>query len=585
MTEKHNKEADDMHKESLLEPFESEDTIPSDEAQHPKPEAVPPLPHHGKFAGFWIGFWRQKKWTLPLSIITLLAILLAIPATRYPLLAIGIKKTYTITITDSTTHTAVSGARVMLDGRTASTDNKGRVSIKASVGDHTVAITKKYYKSYERHIFVGLSGSHQQKIALVASGRQVPLTIINRITKKPVENAEITVLDTTAKTDSNGKAVIVLPTLAPTQKATITASGYNDTTANLRVTSDVTDANTIALTPSGRVYFLSNLSGTMDVVSTRYDGSDRKVVLAGTGKEDATSTVLRASNDWHYLVLLSKRDGGQYSKLFLIDTTTDKLTTIDEGEASFTMVGWAGDRFVYTVSRDTYKEWQPKRNALKSYDVPSKKITTLDETAADGSSASLYAAESISPSVQISGNSIVYAFVWHPGYYTGLLNGKSDTIRQINADGSGKKTLKDFGRSSTASYAYVNMYTYRPGLIRISIESTSSSAYTYQIGGSVKDAPDLKNNFYADAHPYQTSPAGDKTFWAEARDGKQTLFVGDAKAENGKQIATLTEYYAYGWANDKYLLVSKNNTDLYILPVSGGDALKVADMYPAPTVY
>src|SRR6185369_16053847 len=114
------------------------------------------------------------------------------------------------------------------------------------------------------------------------------------------------------------------------------------------------------------IYFLSKASGKIDVVKTNLDGTDRQTVLAGTGKEEDTDTILLASRDWKYLALKSRRDG-KAVKLYLIDTSNDKLTTIDEGNATFDMVGWQNDYFVYYVYRNNVKSWQPKGSSLKSY--------------------------------------------------------------------------------------------------------------------------------------------------------------------------------------------------------------------------
>jgi hypothetical protein len=62
------------------------------------------------------------------------------------------------------------------------------------------------------------------------------------------------------------------------------------------------------------------------------------------------------------------------------------------------------------------------------------------------------------------------------------------------------------------------------------------------------------------------SPTGDNTFWYEARDGKNSLFVGDSRGDKGNEVATLSEYTPYGWYSDGYILVSKNGSELYILP-------------------
>ena len=71
------------------------------------------------------------------------------------------------------------------------------------------------------------------------------------------------------------------------------------------------------------------------------------------------------------------------------------------------------------------------------------------------------------------------------------------------------------------------------------------------------------------------SPNGKTNFWSEERDGKNVLFIGDADAENSKEIATLSEYVPYGWFTDDYVLVSKNGSELYIM---GRDGIKPGDV-------
>jgi hypothetical protein len=88
---------------------------------------------------------------------------------------------------------------------------------------------------------------------------------------------------------------------------------------------------------------------------------------------------------------------------------------------------------------------------------------------------------------------------------------------------------------------------------------------------------------------YLVSPGGKQTFWTELRDGKNTLFTGDADAKSKKQIATLSDYAPYGWFSDNYVLVSKNSSELYIMPASGPagtkQPLKITDYYKPDQTY
>src|SRR5205085_4643278 len=121
------------------------------------------------------------------------------------------------------------------------------------------------------------------------------------------------------------------------------------------------------------VYFLSKASGKIDIIKTNLDGTDRKTVLAGTGKEDQRNTVLLASKDWKYLALQSRRDS-KLAKLYLIDTSTDKLSTIDEGDADFVLAGWKNHYFIYEVDRNGKNVWETNQQALKSFNADNQQL-------------------------------------------------------------------------------------------------------------------------------------------------------------------------------------------------------------------
>ena len=106
--------------------------------------------------------------------------------------------------------------------------------------------------------------------------------------------------------------------------------------------------------------------------------------------------------------------------------------------------------------------------------------------------------------------------------------------------------------------------------------------------GKLSENKSLETDFYKNYFTYLFSPSAKQTFWAEDRDGKATLFVGNDHGEDGKEIASLSEYNTYGWYTDDYLLVSKKGSELYVLPASNKldktEPFKVTDYYrPAQT--
>lgn len=533
-------------------------------------------------------FWRWFAWIAPLVVVLLAAAALAVPTSRYPILALFLKRPFTVSVVDSKTNTPVSGATVTLDGVTQHTGSNGKADFAARVGKRVVQITMKYYQSMSMDVFVGIkTGQNSTTIQLDATGRQVPVMVTNKITGKAVANATVKVLDTSATTDASGKATIVLPTTAATQGATITASGYNEASAQVQVTDQVVAANTFSLVPAGQVYFLSNQSGHIDVVSTNLDGSNRATVLAGTGSEDPTYTILLASRDWKYLALLSRRDGGNHAKLFLINTATSKATVMDTTTADYTMVGWSNHTFVYRADLYANNAWQPGGNLLRSYNADTGQVATIDQTTAAGTQASyIY---SYFGYAQIVSDRVVYGFGWNDynsNYAPNNLGGQKISMMSANVDGTNKTDLRDISIPNGTTYAYATALMPSPQTVNIetAIGSQSPVFYTYQYqNNTVSQSNTITSASFGAAQQahvnYLLSPSGSASLWGAVLDGKNTLFVGDASGANGNQIATQSDYGVYGWYTDSYVLVQKGNNELDIMPASGGTPQKISSYF------
>jgi len=531
--------------------------------------------------GHWFMAWR--KWTIPGTVILLLALLAIIPATRYALAGTVLKQNFKVQVVDSQTGKPVTAATVRLKGKQVTTDNQGVATVRVSVGGGELAVSKQYYTTKNGSVTVPIGKqSKPEQVQLVATGRQVPIKLVNKISGKPVTDAVITAADTQVRTDKQGEATMVLPAGMTEQKGVISAKGYNKLDTAIKVTTDAS-ANKFQLTPSGKIYFLSNKTGKIDVVKTDLDGSNRATVLAGTGKEDSYNTVLLASTDWKYLALLSKRDGGEYAKLFLIDTSNDQLTVMDEGAANFTLMGWSGHHFAYRVDRANYDSWKPKHQAIKSYNAEKKSIAVIDET--EGSGANQYEFVRQYYSYTALSDEIYWTEDWNWGFYSTPGDGQRSTLSAAKPDGSNKRIVHDFGPSKDVSVSNMRPYDVQGLYVDAFNRQTQKHHFFEYENGKLEENKSLTlDNFYADYYTYLVSPSAKQTFWAADRDGKNSLFQGDAKGENGKEFAALTEYNSYGWYTDDYLLVSKKGSELYILP-AGQDlkdkdaVLKVTDYY------
>jgi hypothetical protein len=563
-----------------------------DDALQAQDEAaeVPTIMKTSKWERFknWNAEWwhnPKKRWASIAVIMLVLAGVFAWPLTRYNILGLVLKSSVTVRAVDSKTGAPVSGAKVELSGKTAETQADGKATFKTNMGSGSLSVSKKYYTGYTHGELVQ-SDKNSFKATLVATGRQVKIKLVNKVTGAGVSGASVTAGGAKTKTDKQGLATLVIPSGADVQAAKITVAGYN--TASVTLTADGNLAkNTFSLVPGGKIYFLSNLSGTIDVVKANLDGSDRQTVLAGTGKEDRGSTSLLASRDWKYLALLSKRAGDNAS-VYLIDTTNnDKLSTIDEGNANFSLVGWSGDRFVYQVTRNTVGFWQANHLAIKSFDPTTGHTLLLDQSQGSGTSANDYITQSFG-SPYLMGDQIIYVKNWvATPANASQLGDKQAELDSIGADGSGHKVIKSFSGASGTQINYLLLQTilYEPeGLYLQFSDDTGSSYFKYDDSKVTPDTQLNDANFFETPYPtFLLSPSSNSTFWADQRDGKNTLFTGDQDAKTPKQIASLSDYNAYAWYTDNYVLVSKNSSELYIMGASGGTPLKITDYYK-PTI-
>lgn len=537
-------------------------------------------------------FLKTKKGKVVAGIVALLlivGILLVIPATRYGILGIFIKKDVTLTVLDSASKKPVNGATVMLGTYVATTDADGQAHVASvPVGQYTAKIDKKYYESTSFDYLVPiLSAPADTQPTLKATGRNVEISVTNKVNGTAVKGATVTISDSTVTTDSKGIANIILPVQAGSQKGSVKVSGYNDTAFEVTVENKDDQKQAVPITPTGTIYFLSKRTGTIDVMKSNLDGTDAQTFVAGTGQESDTDTVLLSTTDWKYLALLAKRDDSDKPKLYLIDTATGKLTVMDEGDVDFQLVGWSGHRFVYSVTR-SQDLWADKRQALKSYDAEAAKLTTLDETQGSGTGYSDYATQSIG-NIYIVDSNVIYSKGWDLSQYTSP-DDRTSAIMTVGIDGSNKKSLKNFQASE---YAYFEAKLYEPGGIYYRVvarKDNKATYYEYEDGAVTETADTNDAKFYNDFYAtYLISPSAKKTFWYESRDGKNVLFVGDQDGNNKREIGT-SDYTPYGWYTDDYLLLSRNGSELYIMGVdnkldNSNQPLKVTDYHkPAFTL-
>ena len=542
-----------------------------------------PQVKQSKIKRFFRAYWRKKRWTLPVTILALLVVLLAIPMTRFLMLGWVWQEDVAFTVYDSQNHSRVTQATVTLDSKTAKTDGNGQIVVRGvHVGTRSLEIEKKYYKTSKSDVTVDVfSRGKNHDVSLQATGRLNQVTITNRISGDAIKGVLVDAGGgNQAKTDEQGIANVIIPAEKQSLEVTLKADGFNDA----KVTILQGKKSNLQIIPSGKMYFLSKASGKIDVVKTNYDGSDRQVIVAGTGQEDDNETSLLASRDWKYLLLKTKRENNK-TALYLISTTDGSISTTDQGDADFSLIGWSGHRFVYTVYRNNVPYWQAKRVALKSVNAENKQLTTIDENNSTNDQWN-GAYEDLS-NFYILDNQITYVKRWSPvsAYSNSALAGKQSIITGVNPDGSNKKTLKAFPAEQVSSY--IDAKLYKPQEVYYSVGINGTVQYFELENSAVKSVSSSEGVFNQQYPTFLISPEGTKTFWTESRDGKNALFVGGKNADNADQLTAKSECKPYGWMTDDYLLMQKDNSELYITTKDqikkGSEPLKISD-YHKPAV-
>lgn len=534
----------------------------------------------------WCGAHKRALLITGALVLVAIIVLAAVPATRNKIAGVFVKKTVTVLVKDSQKSNPVSKAEVAIGGVHAQTDKDGKAVLQGiEPGAHDVTVTKELYKQATTTATVPIFGDAAQ-LAVTAepTGRLVAVSVTDRISGAVVANATIDAGNgNSATTDNKGQATVVVPADKPQITATVSAVGY------LQAKDAVIkqeESSSLQVVPTGEVYFLSKQSGKVDVVKTNFDGSSRSVIVPGTGNENDRETSLLASRDWKYLALLAKRD--KETALYLIDTATGKLETIDEGkDLRFSLVGWSGSRFVYSLTRENRKDWQAGYQVLKSYNAPTRQLTVIDETQAGNEGDSV--AQTMSGFYILKNDQIVYIKDWYAGWSYGLDN-RTDTIASIQADGSNKRALKSY-KAMDLSYIEAKLYTPQEIHFRVWDDEYNRLENVMTVGGKLEPVPPAQQKFDQEYPTFLMSPDGTKSFWAEPRDGKNALFIGDDNAtDSSKQLlANLSDYGTYGWTTDKYLLLQKNSSELYITTADqlkkGATPLKISDYHKPSLIY
>jgi hypothetical protein len=515
----------------------------------------------------------RSKW-LYIGLGVVIVGIFILPYSRYLILGQFIKNNCQITLTDSVTKLPVSGAEVVIDNDRLSTNASGQAMFKLPLGKHKYIIRKQFYAESSGYVFIGLVKSKLDNISLNATGRQVPITVINKLSGRRLEGVKISVLNTSAITNSVGQTNIVLPTKHSSYEATFKANSFDTATEPIEVTTS-TKTNIISLIPAGSIYYLSNATGTINVIKANLDGSNPTIELAGTGNETAATTILMASPDWNYLVLEAKRSGSQ-PELYVINTSSGNLDEFDSAADNFTLIGWSNDQFIYDEVNPSSDPSTVGREEIKSYNALNGQLNVLDENQVVGSSPS-YAYQSFGD-FELLSNKVVYTTTW-TSVNSYDLSSSNDTIRSVESNGEDKRDYSSFNASTTGQ---ISFNRYQPSALYISVPNTSTNQTSYYsyTNGAVNPSNINVATFSAKSPTYYLSPSAEDSLWINTQNGQQSIMIGNSSGQNGQKINIPAGYTPSGWYDNIYILLTEDG-QLYIAPVSASKAPTLIGSYLA----
>ncbi len=491
----------------------------------------------------WYHFLATSKgrWATLLVLAIAIGLLVGLPTTRYWMLnAYGVRVSTSVTTVDSATHSPLKNVKVTVAGRTVTTNGDGTAKLHGlKLGPATIRITQTGFATVSQDVVLGWGSNPLGTVALKSVGVRYELHLSDYLSGKAIAGAEASSGEATARSDSNGKLVLTLPsTAAATAPISVSKAGYRTEQVLL---GDPSKSQNVHMVADAKALFMSKESGTYDVYRSDLDGKNTQVLLTGTGSETSQNALV-VSPDGSHAALVSARTGEHASDGFVLNTLT--IIATSDGSAispakaeQIQLIDWVGSRLIFEqVSPDASASG---RYSIISYDVSS------------GSRIQLASASQLSAVFSVRG--VVYyglpADASAPGLY------------KINPDGSGKQQIFNQAVVSGLRSDYTTLDLQTP---------TGWYGYDVLSGNTVSlTSPAGINRLYVD------NGKGTASLWVQSQGTFNLYDVASGKDSARGSQAGLT--YPLRWATDSVIVyrVSTESAD-YAVSLEGGTPHKIA---------
>lgn len=470
-----------------------------------------------------------------------------------------------ITVINSDTQQPIAGATIKVGDKTSTTNASGIAEITGLSALNTIiTVTDTGYLDNTQTVKLKRK-SNSLSVALVLNIEKTNLTISVKdfINDSNLSGAAVKIDSLSGITDTDGKFIFAnLPSGEHTIE--LSKTGYNTLSQKVTVLKD--NPLVLTLTPTGKVYFISNRENSKrGIYTSSYDGSDvTRLVAAVAGTEDYNISISPDKTKIAFMSTREKRantDGVYVPDLFIVNTDGTKLTKLD---GTFNIQGyqWTSD--------SKYLIWTSQADASKTASVIS--IYNAKNGIKDEVVSGCYINIPIlsSDGTTIAWNqSAYYCATDQTGVFFRKLN-SPDVIHILYNKESRDVNFSDNDKSITFSYSdtMTNTMIYKK--------------YTIGTGAVTDYVPNHENDNLGKV----MSPDKKHYAYVANRDGKTDIYISDL---SGNNETNLTKFGTAGmnillsWeTNSQYIVFDLRSVEIsakYIVDISGGSVKKITDEY------
>ncbi len=508
-----------------------------------------------KIRRFFVAWWRNKwaRWITIIVLVLGIAAAAVIPTARYAVLnTAGVRSQASVIVVDSGTQLPLRHVNVQLGSQKSETDRDGVAHLTGlKLGDYDLTISRIAFAPQKQRVTIGWGSNPLGKYHLQAVGIQYVIRVTDYVSGKPITGAEADAEIFNALSDKDGKIILTTGDTDLTKLSlTINAAGYR---TEKTVIEAGANEKQIQLVPLEKAVYISKQSGKYDVFSADLDGKNPRLLLAGTGRENNTTSLV-VSPDGKQAALVSTReglrDGDNYPlhSLTLINVETGANSTIDRAQ-QIQLVDWLDKRLVYRSTIAGASAANPGRNKLIAYNYENNariQLATANQfNAISSANGYLYYASSGTD----------------PSAVLGLFRVKPDGLAREQVSN------QEIWTGLRTNYNTLTVQTpdgwYAANLNSKQFTSTGAPA-------------DMTNLQFA------VSADGKQTAWTAIRDGKGTLLV---QGTGGGEVKLLVSKTGVGglvrWLSDTmltYRIVTSTESAEYVVSTAGGQPHKIADV-------